>query len=97
MPSSTWTSLQSALSQRLLGEVLSTGADDEAPWRVLILDEVTTSVISSAAKMSDLVAHGFSLVEDLNKGREPVPALPATYFIAPTKVPSAAILTHTWL
>jgi len=51
---------------------------------VLVLDEVTTRVLGAACRMSDLNDAGVSLVEDLCKGRQPMPAQEAVYFIQPT-------------
>ena len=76
--------LRAPLAQRLVTDVLGGQAKGAEEWRVLVLDDSTTSVLSACLKMSDLVDLGFSLVEDLNKQRAPMPALPVTYFVAPT-------------
>ncbi|XRB16299.1 Sec1-like protein [Pseudoscourfieldia marina] len=79
--------LSRALLHRLRSEVLgSVGPQDlvGSTWRVLVLDATTTPVLSACMKMADLVDLGFSLVEDLNKGREPMPTMPVTYFIEPS-------------
>mmetsp|Transcript_4591 Transcript_4591/g.16039 ORF Transcript_4591/g.16039 Transcript_4591/m.16039 type:complete len:649 (+) Transcript_4591:162-2108(+) len=56
-----------------------------ADWGVLVVDPITVKVLSSACTVSDLVEHGFSLVEDLWKNREPQPEAEAVYFISPTE------------
>ncbi|KAM3875949.1 syntaxin-binding protein 3 [Diretmus argenteus] len=53
-------------------------------WKILILDPFTTKLLSSCCKMSDLMAEGITIVEDLYKSREPVPEMKAIYFMAPT-------------
>ncbi|CAL8257002.1 unnamed protein product [Merluccius merluccius] len=53
-------------------------------WKVLILDPFTTKLLSSCCKMSDLMAEGITIVEDLYKSREPVPEMKAIYFMSPT-------------
>lgn len=53
-------------------------------WSVLVLDAVTTKVLSSVCKISDIMDFGVSLVEDITKRREPLPQLVGIYFIAPT-------------
>ncbi|CAL8306280.1 unnamed protein product [Lota lota] len=53
-------------------------------WKILILDPFTTKLLSSCCKMSDLMAEGITIVEDLYKNREPVPEMKAIYFMSPT-------------
>lgn len=52
-------------------------------WRVLIVDALTTRVMSSTLRMSDIQECNVSVVEDLNKSREPLHQ-PAIYFIQPS-------------
>ncbi|KAF8058348.1 hypothetical protein HT031_005666 [Scenedesmus sp. PABB004] len=76
----------------MLGGVASAGGGaDGGGWVVLVLDAFTTRIISAAARMSDLLDAGVSVVEDLDKRREPLP-LPAVYFITPSPA-SVARLT----
>ena len=51
---------------------------------MLVLDEGTTRVLGAACRMSDLNDAGVSLVEDLHKGRQPMPTQEAVYFVQPT-------------
>lgn len=53
-------------------------------WKILMLDEFTTKLLSSCCKMSDLMAEKITIVEDLFKSREPVPEMKAIYFMSPT-------------
>lgn len=71
---------------RLLQEMLKAARTGKASaeWKVLIMDEVTVKVISCSCKMADITDEGISLVEDLNKRRQPLPALEAVYFIQPS-------------
>ncbi|XP_062308630.1 syntaxin-binding protein 3 [Osmerus eperlanus] len=53
-------------------------------WKILILDQFTTKLLTSCCKMSDLMSEGITIVEDLFKCREPVPEMKAIYFMSPT-------------
>ncbi|XP_048395108.1 syntaxin-binding protein 3 isoform X3 [Stegostoma tigrinum] len=64
----------------------------EGEWRILILDHYTTKLLSSCCKMSNLMAEGISVVEDLHKSREPVPDSKAIYFITPTEKSVSALI-----
>ncbi|XP_042729956.1 syntaxin-binding protein 3 isoform X1 [Lagopus leucura] len=57
----------------------------EDEWKVILLDDYTTKLLSMCCKMSDLLAEGITVVEDVYKNREPVPHMKAIYFITPTK------------
>ncbi|KAJ0779305.1 putative sec1-like protein [Helianthus annuus] len=53
--------------------------------QVLIMDKVTMKVMSASCKMADITDQGVSLVEQLFKGREPMPNMDAIYYIQPIK------------
>nr|GME17767.1 protein transport Sec1a-like [Ipomoea batatas] len=59
--------------------------DPRSAWRVLIMDKVTLKVMSCSCKMADITDEGISLVEDLFRRRQPLPAMDVIYFIQPTK------------
>uniref|UniRef100_A0AAR2M109 Syntaxin binding protein 3 n=1 Tax=Pygocentrus nattereri TaxID=42514 RepID=A0AAR2M109_PYGNA len=52
--------------------------------QIMILDSFTTQLLSLCCKMSDLMAEGITIVEDLFKSREPVLEMKAVYFMSPT-------------
>ncbi|KFP23900.1 Syntaxin-binding protein 3, partial [Colius striatus] len=57
----------------------------EEEWKVILLDDYTTKLLSLCCRMTDLLAEGITVVENVYKNREPVPHMKAIYFITPTK------------
>ncbi|PKU64600.1 SNARE-interacting protein KEULE [Dendrobium catenatum] len=72
---------------RLLYEMLrpTMSKDSNARGKVLIMDKLTTKIMSCACKRSAIHEEGVSLMEDINMGRQPMPSMDAIYFVQPTK------------
>uniref|UniRef100_A0A7S0UQ57 Uncharacterized protein n=2 Tax=Polytomella parva TaxID=51329 RepID=A0A7S0UQ57_9CHLO len=68
---------------KVIDEMLGGLGDSGGIWKILILDEFTTRILSSSMRMSDIMDANISVVEDLYKRREPL-SQPAVYFIQPT-------------
>ncbi|ONK71704.1 uncharacterized protein A4U43_C04F11500 [Asparagus officinalis] len=72
---------------RLLYEMLRSTKvkESKVTWKVLIMDKLTVKIMSNSCKMADVTVEGVSLVEDLHKRRQPMPAMDAIYFMQPLK------------
>jgi len=58
---------------------------DANPWKLLIYDAHTRSIISPLLSVSQLRSNGVTLHLLLNSDREPIPDVPAVYFVQPTQ------------
>ncbi|KAM9620907.1 syntaxin-binding protein 3 isoform 2-T2 [Morphnus guianensis] len=76
--------LKSLVWQKLKSSVFDDCRKEEE-WKIILLDDYTTKLLSLCCKMTDLLAEGITVVENVYKTREPVPHMKAIYFITPTK------------
>merc|ERR1712106_396261 len=78
--------LKTVVGNRILNDVIrhnqSAGKKD---WRVLVVDKLSIRVVSSCTKMHQLSAEGVTIVETLEKARQPMPSMEAIYLLTPTE------------
>ncbi|XP_065917509.1 syntaxin-binding protein 1-like isoform X2 [Dysidea avara] len=76
--------LKEQVANRILKEIIGPLCKS-GDWKILVLDHITTRIVSTCCRMHDVLATGITLVEGLEKAREPLPNMEAIYIITPTE------------
>eukprot|EP00980_Cylindrotheca_fusiformis_P017848 scaffold5653_cov147-Cylindrotheca_fusiformis.AAC.10 len=75
--------LLEVVQTRFLNDVFDTAKAAHSGWKVLIVDDPSMKVISSAVGMYDIMERQISLVESLDKKRAPFKDMAAIYILSP--------------
>lgn len=75
--------LRSKLQALLLEKVVRSVPAQESSWKALIVDRAALRILSATLHLNELVNEGVSIIELLDFRREPLPSVPAVYFLTP--------------
>lgn len=76
--------LRQSLQTRLLHGMIRKVGEGASTWKVLVVDRESLRILSAAVHVNELVNEGISIVEMLDMKREPLPRIPALYFLSPS-------------
>lgn len=76
--------LRPSLQSRLLDQMIRNVGSPADKWKVLVVDRAALRILAAALQINKLVDEGITIVEMLDMRREPLPRLPAIYFVTPT-------------
>ncbi|KAI7851749.1 Sec1-like protein [Circinella umbellata] len=54
-------------------------------WKIVVVDSKSTRILNAACKMYDILEENVTLVENIEKQRQPYPTLDAVYFLTPCR------------
>ena len=81
--------LKSLVGNKIMNDVIRATVQqhnknpNKIEWRVLVVDNQSMKMVSACTKMHELSAEGITIVETVEKNREPMP-MEAIYLITPT-------------
>lgn len=76
--------IRTALQSRLLDGMIRKVNSPAEKWKILVVDRAALRILAAALEVNKLVDEGITIVEMLDMRRQPLPRIPAIYFITPT-------------
>lgn len=77
--------MRSIVKKRFLDDILGVVSEKSSGWIILVTDDNATRVISSVLMMYDIMEKRVTLVEKLDKVRQPYKDMDVVYIISPTQ------------
>lgn len=84
--------MREIVQRKFLDEIIGDAGGKCTGWMILVLDSPATRVISSALTMFDIMEKRITLVEQLDKKRQPFKEMDVVYLVSPTTASVEKIL-----
>lgn len=76
--------LRTELQHIFLTKMIHSVPPEESNWKALIVDRAALRILAATLHINELVNEGISIIELIDIRREPLPSIPAIYFLTPT-------------
>ncbi|KAG1176540.1 hypothetical protein G6F71_003284 [Rhizopus microsporus] len=76
-------SIVEIMRKRLMDSIRS--VQPPSKWKIIVVDSKSTHILNAACKMYDILEENVTLVENIEKKRQPYPSLEAIYFLTPCR------------
>ncbi|ESX02296.1 Protein SLY1 [Ogataea parapolymorpha DL-1] len=74
-------------------DLVSSTNEEELVWKVLVLDQRSTAIVSSVLRVNDLLEYGITMHSLITQKRAALPDVPVIYFVEPSAENIARIIT----